>query len=72
MVMLWCVSEIGYFGTHRPLARSTITNAKRSFRPSIFGKVGRLASEKVTLELVKSKCLSILLARIGVLYSWLT
>jgi len=28
---------------------------------AIFGKVGRIASEEVTLQLVKSKCLPILL-----------
>ena len=44
--------------------RCSITYDKRSFHRSlnaIFGKVGRLASEEVTLELVRSKCLSILL-----------
>jgi len=28
---------------------------------SVFGKIGRVASEEVTLQLVKSKCISILL-----------
>ena len=40
--------------------RCSATNAKRSFNRStnaIFGKVGRIASEEVTLQLVKSKCL---------------
>jgi len=44
--------------------RCSATNAKRSFNRStnaIFGKVGRIASEEVTLQLVKSKCLPILL-----------
>jgi len=39
-------------------------NANHSFNRSmnaIFGKVGRIASEEVTLQLVKSKCLHILL-----------
>jgi len=42
--------------------RCSATNAKRSFNRStnaIFGKVGRIASEEVTLQLVKSKCLPI-------------
>jgi len=46
------------------LFRCSVTNAKRSFNRSvnaIFGKVGRIASEEVTLQLVKSKCLPILL-----------
>ena len=44
--------------------RCSVTDAKRSFNRStnaIFGKVGRISSEKVTLQLVKSKCLPILL-----------
>ena len=44
--------------------RSSATNAKRSFnrsRNAIFGNVGRIVSEEVTLQLVKSKCLPILL-----------
>ena len=42
----------------------TSHHAKRSFHRSlnsIFGKVGRIASEEVVLPLVQSKCLSILL-----------
>ena len=38
--------------------------AKKSFYRSanaIFGKVGRLASEEVTLQLIKSKCIPVLL-----------
>ena len=38
--------------------RCSVTNAKRSFNWSvnaIFGKVGRIASEEATLQLVKSK-----------------
>jgi len=44
--------------------RCSTTYAKRSFHRSInaiFGKVGRIASEEVLLELVKSKCMPILL-----------
>ena len=39
-------------------------HAKRSFyraANSIFGKIGRIASEEVTLQLVKSKCIPVLL-----------
>jgi len=67
--MAWLpgVSEIRYFGTYIIKGRQfrcSVTNAKRSFIRSInaiFGKVGRIASEEVTLQLVKSKCLPILL-----------
>ena len=44
--------------------RCSVTNAKRSFNRStnaIFGKVGRIASEEVTVQLLKSKCLPIFL-----------
>jgi len=44
--------------------RCSVTNAKRSFHRAIhavFGKVGRLASEEVTLQLAKSKCLPVLI-----------
>ena len=44
--------------------RCSITHAKRSFHRAlnaIFGKIGRLAPEKVTLGLVKRKCMPILL-----------
>jgi len=66
--MLWnnyfCLSwvnETRYLGTYivaeREL-RCSVTHAKRSFHRSInaiFGKVERLASEKVTLQLAKNK-----------------
>jgi len=61
------VSEIRYFGTYIIKGRQfrcSVTNAKRSFNRSTnatFGKVGRLTSEEVTLQLVNSKCLFILL-----------
>ena len=38
--------------------------AKRSFyraANAIFGKIGRIASEEVTLHIIKSKCLPVLL-----------
>ena len=44
--------------------RCSITHAKRSFHRAlnaIFGKIGRLTSEEVTLELVKRKCMPMLL-----------
>ena len=44
--------------------RCAIDNAKKSFYRSfnpIFGKVGRSASELVMVELLKTKCLSVLL-----------
>ena len=49
---------IGYF------VQCSIDHAKRSFYKaanSVFGKIGRIASEEVTLQLVKSKCIPILL-----------
>ena len=62
------VSEIRYLGTYYIIKgrqfRCSVANAKRSFNRStnaIFGKLGRIASEEVTLQLVKSKCLPILL-----------
>ena len=44
--------------------RCSVSYAKRSFYRSsnaIFGKVGKHASEEVTLQLVKSKCMPMLL-----------
>ena len=44
--------------------------AKRSFHRAanaIFGKIGRLASEEVTLHLLKTKCIPVLLYRLEVL-----
>jgi len=61
------VSEIQYLGTYIIKGRQfrcSVTNTKRLFNRStnaIFGKVGRIASEEVALQLVKSKCLPILL-----------
>ena len=56
-----CVDEIRYLGTFIVAGRQvrcSITHAKRSFHRAlnaIFGKIGRLASEEVILELVKRK-----------------
>jgi hypothetical protein len=44
--------------------KCSLDNAKRAFYRSlnaIFGKIGRIASEEVTLQLVASKCLPILM-----------
>jgi len=62
------VKELKYLGVYFIQARSfccSLDHAKRSFyraansRP-IFGKIGRIASEEVTLQL-KSKCIPVLL-----------
>jgi len=61
------VSETRYLGTYITAGRGfrcSVTHAKRSFHRAInavFGKVGRLASEEVTLQLAKSKCLPVLI-----------
>ena len=65
-VIAW-VSEIRYLGVYFSRFRRfkcSIDHAKRSFYKaanSVFGKIGRIASEEVTLQLVKSKCIPILL-----------
>ena len=44
--------------------KCSIDHAKRLFYKAannVFGKIGRIASEEVTLQLVKSKCIPILL-----------
>jgi len=44
--------------------RCSIDHAKKSFFRSanaIFGKIGRIASEEVTLELLKTKCIPVLI-----------
>ena len=62
------VSETRYLGTYNVTAgrgfKCSVTHAKRSFRRAInavFGKVGRLSSKEVTLQLAKSKCLPVLI-----------
>jgi len=45
----------------KSMALSSLTHAKRSFNHStnaIFGKIGRVASEEVTLQLINCKCRS--------------
>jgi len=61
------VGEIRYFGVFIVRAlkfKCSIDQAKRSFyraANSIFAKLGRLASEEVIIQLLKQKCLPILL-----------
>jgi hypothetical protein len=60
------ISEIRYLGIYLVSARSfscLFSHAKKSFYRSfnaIFGKVGRVASEDVVVELFKTKCLPVL------------
>ena len=64
--MPW-VDEIRYLGvslSRSRLFKCSFDAAKRAFYRSlnaIFGRVGRVASEEVTLQLVASKCLPVLL-----------
>ena len=61
------VSEIRYLGTYiisNRQFKGSFSNAKQSFyraANAIFGKIGRIASEEVLLELIRSKCLPILI-----------
>ena len=61
------VKSMRYLGVFVVSARSfrcSLDSAKRSFHRSLnatFGRVGRTASEEVTLHLISSKCLPILL-----------
>ena len=63
---LFWVDEIRYLGVFVTRSRKfkcSIDNAKRSFHRaanSIFGKVGRLASEEVVVQLLLHKCMPIL------------
>jgi len=63
--LLW-VHEVRYLGIFIEAASSfkcSLENAKRSFYRSfnsIFGRVGRVASNEVIIQLLKSKCLPIL------------
>ena len=66
--LVWA-DEIGYLGVfivHATKFKCSADQAKRSFyraanRPSIFARVGRVASEEVMVQLLKHKCLPILL-----------
>jgi len=61
------VNEIHYLGIYIVKSRvfkCSLEVAKRSFyraANAIFGKIGRIASEEVTLHIIKSKCLPVLL-----------
>ena len=65
-VLSW-VCELRYLGIYVLSSRQfkiSLQNAKRSFyraANSIFGKIGRIASEEVIIDLVKSKCIPALL-----------
>jgi len=55
---------LGIFLTRSRVFSCSINSAKRSFyrcANAIFGKVGRLASEETTLQLIKTKCVLMLL-----------
>jgi len=64
--LIW-VNEIRYLGIFIVKSRyfkCSLDYAKRSFyraANSIFGKIGRIASEEVTLQLLYSKCVPVLL-----------
>jgi len=58
------VRYLGIYLESAKVFKCAIDNAKKSFYRSfnsIFGKVGRVASEHVTVELLKTKCIPILL-----------
>jgi len=65
-VLPW-VTELRYLGVFIVRSRNfkcSLDTAKRSFYKAanaIFGKVGRIASEDVTLQLLSSKCIPLLL-----------
>ena len=55
---------LGLFKVQSHIIRCSLDHAKNSFYRAVngfFGKIGRTASEEVVLELVKTKCLPILL-----------
>jgi len=57
-------NELGLFIVQAHIFRCSLDHAKRSFYRAInwiFGKIGRTASEEVVLELIKTKCIPILL-----------
>jgi len=65
-VIPW-TNKMRYLGIHiikSRVFRCSLTMAKRSFyraANSIFGKVGRIASEEITLHLLETKCIPVLL-----------
>ena len=62
----WC-DEIKYLGVYIVSGKAfgcSFKHAKESFYRSfnaIFGKIGRIASENVIVELINTKCMSVLL-----------
>jgi len=55
---------LGLFTVQSHIFRCSLDHAKRLFYRAvngIFGKIGRTASEEVVLELIKTKCLPIIL-----------
>ena len=55
---------LGIFIMHSRVFKCSLDHAKKSFyraANAVFGKIGRLASEEVTLQLIKSKRLPVLL-----------
>ena len=58
------IRYLGVFIVRATKLKCSVDQAKRSFfraANSLFAKVGRLASEKVMVQLLKHKCLPILL-----------
>jgi len=58
------IRSLGVFVTRSRKFKCSIDNAKRSYHRAangIFGKVGRLASEEVVVQLLLHKCMPILL-----------
>jgi len=58
------IRYLGVFIVRSRLFKCSLVHAKKSFYRSanaIFGKVDRFASEEVTLQLIKSKCIPVLL-----------
>jgi len=57
------VGYLGVFFVRSRLFKCSLDHAKKSYRSAnaIFGKVGRLASEEVTLQLIRGKCIPVLL-----------
>ena len=61
------VNEMRYLGIFIMRSRvfkCSLDHATKSFyraANAVFGKIGRVASEEVTLQLIKSKCLPVLL-----------
>jgi len=71
-ICLQWVNEVRYLGVHIVCShkfKCSVDQVKRSFyraANSIFAKVGRLASEEVMVQLLKQKCLPILLYALDV------